>query len=410
MQHDRVRRGDLAHPLDRRVRRDPLAVDLRFDPVARERIPEASRIRRPHTRGPDRLGAQLGDVLVRDEPAAVDDHDLVRHLLDLRQDVAGDENRLTVRGKRAEEVAQPANSLRVEPVRGLVEHQQLRIAEQRARDAQPLPHPERVAAHAPPRGIRDPDELEQLVGARPRQSRSGAQHAQMAASGPLRMVVRRFENRADTPDRIHELAVSLAVDGRAACGRPHETEQDAQRRRLPGAVGPEETGDAAVCDAERETVDRGRLPIALAEVGDLDHAAILGKPIDDPRRLRNVRDLELARHDRPITEQPAEQALLDLHGANAREPHRRRTPPQGAVHDEQLFRRQHDERPLPTPDCAHDDRRRDSEQHRSDDRRGPPDEDGEDTRTRQSERAQERSDEHDSRARRLSCRSCRSSM
>ena len=48
--------------------------------------------------------------------------------------------------KLAQEVAQPADALRIEPVRGLVEDQQLGVAEQRSSKSEPLPHPERIAA------------------------------------------------------------------------------------------------------------------------------------------------------------------------------------------------------------------------------------------------------------------------
>ena len=58
------------------------------------------------------------------------------------------EHRPPVGGERAQEVAQPAHALRVEPVGRLVEDQQLRVAEQRRREPEPLPHPERVALDA----------------------------------------------------------------------------------------------------------------------------------------------------------------------------------------------------------------------------------------------------------------------
>ena len=65
-----------------------------------------------------------------------------------------------------------------------------------------------------------------------------------------------------------------------------------------------------------------------------------------------MRDLEIAGHDRPVPEQPPDQALLDLDGADPREAYRGRAAPQRAVHDEQLLSRQHDERPLPAPHSA----------------------------------------------------------
>ena len=129
MQHDPVRGGDLTDALCRRSRREPVAVQLRLDPGLPQRLTKSSRIGRPHPRRADRFRPQLRDLLLCHEPAAVDDHDLVRDLLDLGEHVAGDEDRLPACRERAEKVAQPADPFRVEPVRGLVEHEQLRIAE-----------------------------------------------------------------------------------------------------------------------------------------------------------------------------------------------------------------------------------------------------------------------------------------
>ena len=53
---------------------------------------------------------------------------------------------MPVGGEAAQEVAEPADALGVEAVSGLVEDQQLGVSEQRGRQPEPLPHPERVAA------------------------------------------------------------------------------------------------------------------------------------------------------------------------------------------------------------------------------------------------------------------------
>ena len=79
---------------------------------------------------------------------------LVDRLRDLGQHVARDEHRPAARRERAQEVAQPAHAFRVEPVRRLVEHEQLRLAEQRGGEPEPLPHAERVALDAPVGGRR----------------------------------------------------------------------------------------------------------------------------------------------------------------------------------------------------------------------------------------------------------------
>ena len=56
--------------------------------------------------------------------------------------------------ERAQEVAQPADPLRVEAVGRLVEHQHARVAEQRGGESEPLAHAERVALRAAPAASR----------------------------------------------------------------------------------------------------------------------------------------------------------------------------------------------------------------------------------------------------------------
>ena len=106
--------------------------------------PGRRRARRPPRRGHDLCHRRLRDA------AALGDHDhVVGGLAHLGQHVAGDEHRAALPGQPAQEVAQPADALRVQAVGGLVEDQHPRIAEQRGRQAEPLAHAERVAARAP---------------------------------------------------------------------------------------------------------------------------------------------------------------------------------------------------------------------------------------------------------------------
>ena len=234
----------------------------------------------------------------------MDDHDLVRDLLDLAEHVAGDEHGFPLRRERTQEVAQPTDPFGVEAVRRLVEHEDAGVGEQRARDAQALAHPERVAADGARRGFAEAHELEQLVHAPVRHTGGGREHAQMVPSRPLRMEVRRLQHGADLPDRLVEVAIRVAVDRRATRRRTDEPEQDSERRLLARAVRPEETRDRAVCHAEAQTVDGGRRAVALRQVDDLDHVdrGLPAEALDQPPRLRHVRDLELTRDDRPVAE------------------------------------------------------------------------------------------------------------
>ena len=114
-------------------------------------------------------------------------------------------------------VAQPADALGVEPVRGLVEDQQLRVAEQRRREPEPLAHAERVGARRGGAAASvEVDELQHLVHARVRETGREREREQVVAAGAPGMEVGRLEHRADPQRRPRELAVRLAEDERAA--------------------------------------------------------------------------------------------------------------------------------------------------------------------------------------------------
>ena len=94
--------------------------------------------------------------LCDDRPTGHHAHSVAHHL-DLRQQVAGDEDRRSAVGETAEELPHLAHPGGIEPVRRLVEHEQLRIAQQRLRDAEPLAHPLAVSLDPFPGRIRETD-------------------------------------------------------------------------------------------------------------------------------------------------------------------------------------------------------------------------------------------------------------
>ena len=100
---------------------------------------------------------------MRDQPPSVDDRNLVGEPRHLREHVAGDEHGAAGTGERAQEVTQPANPLRVETVRRLVEHEQARRAEERGGHAQTLAHGERVGADPAALGAGQLDVREHLL-------------------------------------------------------------------------------------------------------------------------------------------------------------------------------------------------------------------------------------------------------
>ena len=111
--------------LTRRAAPSPRACTL---DSARRPAATASRVRigDADDRRPRRHRLDVGHRRLPHEPAAMDDHDLVDGLRDLGEHVARDEDRPALARERAEEVAQPADALRIEAVRRLVEHEHLR--------------------------------------------------------------------------------------------------------------------------------------------------------------------------------------------------------------------------------------------------------------------------------------------
>ena len=81
----------------------------------------------------------------------------------------------------------------------------------------------------------------------------------------------RLEQRADLVQRRLVVPVVLAVHDHVARGRRVEAEDQPHRRRLPGAVRAEETGDDPGPDGERQVVDGPLVAVVLRQAGGFDH-------------------------------------------------------------------------------------------------------------------------------------------
>ena len=182
--------------------------------------PDRLRAADEHGAGAVGAGAQLLHRALADQPAGADDDHPVDGLLDLGQQVAGDQHRAPLLvGQVPEEAAQPLDALGVQAVGRLVQHEHGGVAEQRGRQGQPLPHAEGVAAGAPVAGVgqtrpgRAP-RRRGTAGARRRGSRPAG------GCGPTAPGGRRLEDRADGAHRLGQRGVGRAVEGRRpASGR-----------------------------------------------------------------------------------------------------------------------------------------------------------------------------------------------
>ena len=170
----------------------------------------------------------------------------------------------------------PVDAGRVQPVGGLVEHQHLRVTEEGVGDAEPLPHPERVVLDPAAGLLRgERHRLQHLVHPRARQVQHGGAEGQHLASGPPGVLGRGVEQHADVTPRVRDVAVGVPPDRGAPAGRRGEPGHHAHRRRLAGAVGPQEAGDPARCGDERDVVDGGEAAVGLGQSFHGDHGTSL---------------------------------------------------------------------------------------------------------------------------------------
>ncbi len=189
---------------------------------------------------------------------------------DLAEQVAGDEHSTPASRLIAKQVAQPAHPLRVEPVGGLVEDEDARLAKQGSGQRQALAHSQRVALDPALGGAGQLDHLQHLLDPRvgdPRRCGEGAEVVAAAAAG---VEGGRLQCRADRAQRVAHRHRRLAVDQGGPAARPQQPEQGPHRRRLPRPVGAEETGDEPGLDREREVVDGHGPPVALGQVSNLE--------------------------------------------------------------------------------------------------------------------------------------------
>ena len=165
--------------------------------------------------------------------------------------------------------------LGVEPRRRLVEQHQLRPVDERAGDGQTAPHPTRQQVDPVVPTIGQLDELEQLVGPLaddvPRQVEVPPVDEDVVAHRQLEVERVLLRHDAETGSdaravgrRIHAQHAELAVrDRRDATDHPH-------RRRLAGAVGPQEAERLPLLDAKVDAVDRDEVAEALRQLTSLD--------------------------------------------------------------------------------------------------------------------------------------------
>jgi len=160
----------------------------------------------------------------------------------------------------------------VEAVGGLVEDQDLGVAEERVGEAEALAHAERVLADPPPgRRLVEADDIEQRVDALRRNAHGLRRDGERLAAAAPDVLSGGVEQDPDAPSGVRQVAVALAEDpGLAAVGLG-QADEHPHRRGLPGAVGAEEARDGARLAAEGDVGDDRAPSEPLGDSFGADH-------------------------------------------------------------------------------------------------------------------------------------------
>ena len=230
-------------------------------------------------RGPGRVGAvhlqrsgarapgQLVDRALTDDPPAVHDRHRVAGALHLVQQVRRQHHGPAFVDQACDHRPHLVHPGRVEPVHGLVEDQQLRVAEQARGHAEALAHAHRVRGDlvVGARGQahplqRRPDPLARVA------APGRGQQAEVVAAGQVRVEPGLVDDRPDPGLRPLPLGRDRDPEQRhrAAVG-PGQAEQGADQRGLARAVRPEVAERDAARDQQLDAVDRDVGPEPLGQ-------------------------------------------------------------------------------------------------------------------------------------------------
>lgn len=152
-----------------------------------------------HRGSPTVTRRDVGDRARRDQAAAVHDDDMAAGLLHLGEQVTGHQHGASTGGVAAQDLPHRVDLRRVEAVRGLVEHQQVRQPEHRLGDRESLPHPLAVGADPPVHSGAQAGDLQRLVepGGSGRSPGGGPVQPQVRRAGQVRQEAGALDERAD---------------------------------------------------------------------------------------------------------------------------------------------------------------------------------------------------------------------
>ena len=134
-------------------------------------------------------------------PFAEDDH-MAADLLDLVEQVGGQQNGGALRGDELDQLANLVDALGVEPVGGFVQYQDLGVVQQGRGDGQALLHPQGIGAELAVAPLPQPDQLQFFLNARFRHFFDLADQFQVLYGRHIRVEVGPFDNGPHLFERL----------------------------------------------------------------------------------------------------------------------------------------------------------------------------------------------------------------
>ena len=238
-------------------------------------VPRPARLDLHPAREARQQPAHLGHRPLGQETPAVDQHDLLGQVLDLVQDVGGEQHVHPRLPQLAQEVQDLSPPQGVEPVERLVQHQQLGVVgEWTGRCARAWAHALGVALGAPAHGLAHLDPRQGVLGPLAALGAAEALQAQQeghevqAAHGLVDRVLLGAE--AQPPEQPPVREGLLAQHAHLAAGGLDLAHDELEEGGLAGPVGADQPGHARP-DPQRDLVQPHHLPVVAAQLARLEH-------------------------------------------------------------------------------------------------------------------------------------------
>jgi hypothetical protein len=203
----------------------------------------------------------------------VEDHDPVADALDLGQQMRVQDHGRSPIARRTDDRADVGATDRIERRRRLVQEDQLRLAEERDAETEPLLHALREVVDGIVGAVGEADLVERLGGggrplARGHAGKFGVECQDLACPEPG-LVAEQFRQVADAGAGraiANRGAEDLAGPARGA----HEPQDELDRRGLARPVRSEQAHQLAAADSQAQGVERGRPAVSLGDAVELD--------------------------------------------------------------------------------------------------------------------------------------------